>query len=255
MKTPHWVWAVVLVVAAVPVGFAFGAWIGGRFLLPDNAGLVGGAMVFWYGLLGLLLALVAGVVAMRTLDASRLRPVAIVVAGLAVVLLIAAVPTINEQRAERDAHRQQMIAMMPPFELVLAGRVGGEIERFAYDSYDNGLDDNGLDGNDLHVWLASGKRCRGPLPPGRTGDRSRVELLTALRGLDVAGVLVDPPACQQAGEALATLDMEIRESTPPYTVGRLALTQACRDEIPEIDALFENMQAVYRRHRRDLECQ
>lgn len=250
MKTPRWVWAVLLVVAAVPVGFAFGAWIGGRFLVPDNAGLVGGAMVFWYGLLGLLLALVAGVVAIRMLDAARLRSVALVVAGLAVVLLIAAGPTINEQRAERDAHRQQMLAMMPPFELVLAGKVGGTIERFAYDSYDNGLD-----GNDLHVWLASGKRCRGPLPAGRSGDRSRVELLTALRGLDIAGVLVDPPACQQAGEVLARLDVEIRESTPPYTAGRLALTQACRDEIPEIDALFENVQAVYRRHRRDLECQ
>lgn len=249
MKTPHKLWAVLLLLAAVPVGFALGAWLGARLLMPDNAGLVGGAMVFWYGLTGLVVALVVAIVGIRVLDASRLKTVALVAAGLAAVLLALAGFRINQQQHERDAHRQQMISMLPPFELAFAGHIGGGLRGFTYAS----------DSNDWRVAIVEGplgddKRCQGRLPVGKTGDRSRVALLGALRGLDVAGVLVEPPACQHVGEVVATLQMEIRESRPPATAGRLRLTQACRDQVPEIEAVFEQVKAVYRRHKRELNC-
>jgi len=237
-------WAALLLLAAVPVGFALGAWIGARFLIPANAGLAGGAMVFWYGLLGFVLAQVAAIVAIRALAPSRLKPVALVGAGLAMVLLVLAGVGVSNQQEERSAQRQHTLAMLPPFELVLVGRVGDSIERVSYAS----------EANQLQVELENGLQCLGGLPPGKAGDRSRVELLSALRGLDVAGMFVDPPACQQAGEVLATLDARIREAKPPVTAGRLRLTQVCRDEIPQVDALFEQVRMVYRRHKRELDC-
>lgn len=65
------VWSVLWLLAAIPLGFAIGAWTGARLLVPGSAGLAAGAMVVGYGLLGVLLALVASTVVMRVLDASR----------------------------------------------------------------------------------------------------------------------------------------------------------------------------------------
>jgi len=238
-------WAALLVFAAIPIGFALGAWAGARLLVPAGAGLVGGAMVLWYGLLGVLLALAAGIVAIRALDPSRLKPVALTAGGLATAVLVMIGLMVTEQRREHDAHFRQSMAMLPPFELVLAGSIATAVHRFAYDSEDN----------DWRVQRADGGQCRGGLPADKAGDRARLELLSALRGLDVAGVLVHPPACQQAGKALAILEVEIREHKPPVTTGRLRLTRACRKQIPEVEALLESVAAVYRRHGRELVCQ
>lgn len=244
MKRSNWLWSALLVLSALPIGFALGAWLGGRFLLPDNAGLAGGAMVLGYGLLGVLLALVAGIVAIRLLDAARLKPVAIVAGGLAACLLVMAGLRINQQQAQSDGHFRQTVARLPPFELVFIGELGRGLSRFSYASRPN----------DWRVERADGARCQAGLPNDKAGDRSRVDLLSALRGLDVAGVLIEPPACQQIGDVLATIEVEIREAMPPATAGQLRLTRACRDEFPEIDALFKAAQAVYQRHRRELDC-
>jgi len=233
----------------VPVGFALGAWTGARFLIPANAGLAGGAMVFWYGLAGAGIALLLSGVAIRWRGARRVKIPALVLAVLAAGVLGSGWLTFQQQQRERDAARQQSMARLPPFELVLAGKIAvtprETLTVFAYRSADN----------DWRVTRADGQTCLGGLPAGKAGDRSRVELLGALRGLDVAGVLVDPPACQHAGQALATLDVAIHEAKPPITEGRLRLTSACRREIPEIEVVFDKIQAVYRRHREALVCQ
>ena len=244
MQKSRFGWAVLLVLAAIPIGFAIGAWLGARFLVPADAGLAGGAMVLWYGFLGMVLALVASIIASRMLDPARLKPVALVAGGLAACLLVLFGIRINQQQDESDAHLRQTVAMLPPFEIVVAGEMGNGLNRFSYASASN----------DLRLERGDNQRCQGGLPVDKTGDRSRVELLSALRGLDVAGVLVESPACQQAGEVLATIEIEIREAKPPMTAGRLRVTRACREEIPEIDAVFDAAQAVHQRHRSQLDC-
>lgn len=238
------VWSALWGLAAIPIGFALGAWSGARLLVPDNAGLTGGAMVVWYGALGGLLALVVSIVAIRLLDASRLKPIALVLVVLAAGVLTMAGLAVTEQHTERDAELRKSMAMLPSFELTLAGDIGASLRRFAYASATN----------DWRIQRVDGVRCSGALPAGRMGDRSRLELLGALRGLDVAGVLVEPPACARAGDALATLELQIFEHKPPPTSGNLTLTQACRARIPQVGALFERVVEIYRRHGDQLDC-
>lgn len=244
MKVPRKIWASLLILAALPVGFALGGWTGARLLVPENVGLAGGAMVFWYGVLGMLLVLVAAVVAIRTLGATGLKRASLTTAVLGSGVLVVLGLAVSDAQRESETHRQLAMARLPPFELLLVGNIGDELHRFAYASEEN----------ELRVRLADDRQCGGSLPAGKSGDQSRVELLSALRGLDVAGVLVEPPACQQVGEVLATLEIEIRETKPPATAGSLQLTRACRDSYRAIDALFQSVLAVYRRHERDLLC-
>jgi len=205
-------------------------------------------MVFWYGVLGAGMALLLSGVAIRWRGAGRVKIPALVLAVLATGVLGSGWLTFQQQQSERDAARQQSMARLPPFELVLSGNIAvtrrEALTLFAYRSADN----------DWRITRADGQTCHGGLPAGKTGDRSRVDLLGALRGLDVAGVLVDSPACQQSGEVLATLEVEIREAKPPFTAGRLRLTPTCRREIPEIELLFDLVQKVFRRHRETLVC-
>ncbi len=123
MLTPRWVWVLLLVLAAIPIGFAVGAWIGARFLIPADAGLVGGAMLFWYGVLGMVLALVAGIIAIRGLGPSPLKLLALVAAGLAVVLLALVGLRINQQQVQPDAHRQLPTARIADESTVVSAEI------------------------------------------------------------------------------------------------------------------------------------
>ena len=44
-----------------------------RFLIPKGVGLAGGAMVFSYGILGLFIALIAGLISQRYLSKNHLK--------------------------------------------------------------------------------------------------------------------------------------------------------------------------------------
>jgi hypothetical protein len=242
---PGKAWATLLILAAVLPGFVFGAWLGAQFLVPRDAGLAGGAMVFWYGVVGVLMAVVGAVLLARFLPSSRLRLAAGLMAGVTLSLLAWLALLFATSQDERAEQRQQTMTMLPEFELVLAGRFEPGLRHFAYASRDN----------EWQVERDDGAQCRGGLPAGEAGDKARVALLGALRGLDVAGVLATPPDCQQAGELLALLEVTIYEAKPPVTGGRLGLTTACRNEIPEIAALFEQVAGVYRRHQSELSCE
>lgn len=238
-------WAVLLVLASLLPGFALGAWLGAQFLVPRNAGLAGGAMVLWYGLLGLLAAVIVTLLLVRFLASSRLRSSALLMAVVSLCLLVWLVPKIARVGDENAEQRRQAMAKLPAFELALVGRFEPGLVGFAYRSHDN----------DWRIERQDGTRCRGGLPEGKAGDAARVELLSALRGLDVAGVLVTPPDCQQNGELVATLELMIHEAMPPDTVGHLRVTTACRGDIPELAALLEGVTRVYRSHQRVLACE
>ncbi len=44
-----------------------------RFFIPKSAGLVGAAMVFWYGLLGLFIGLLGAIIARKYINAKQLK--------------------------------------------------------------------------------------------------------------------------------------------------------------------------------------
>lgn len=112
-------WTVLIIVAAIPIGFMVGAWLGARLLVPDDAGLAGGAMVFWFGVLGSVLGLVGGGVFARRADGARLRKVALITAVLAAGMLALMTWILVEQQRGRDTQRQQAKTRLPPFSLTL----------------------------------------------------------------------------------------------------------------------------------------
>lgn len=238
-------WSALLVLASLLPGFVLGSWLGAKFFVGPDAGLVGGAIVFWYGVLGMLAALVGAVLLVRFLAVPARRIAAMLLAAVTLALLAWLGLMFAKLGNEQAEQRRQTIAQLPTFELVLLGRVDPGLRRFAYDSQDN----------DWQVEKDDGTRCRGAFPANEAGDEAKLALLQALRGLDLAGVLLSPPDCQQAGRLLATLEMTIHEAKPPATTGRLRLTTACRNDVPEIAALLEGIEDVYRRQQDALACE
>lgn len=238
-------WSALLLLASILPGFVLGSWLGARFFVGPNAGLVGGAMVFWYGVLGMLAALVVAALLLRYLVVPARRVAATLLAAVTLGLLTWLALAFTQMADEQADQRRQAIAQLPAFELALVGQVDPGIRRFAYNSRDN----------DWQVEKDEGTRCRGALPATEAGDEARLGLLQALRGLDLARVLVSPPDCQQSGRLLATLEMTIHEAKPPLTTGQLRLTTACRDSVPEIAALLDAVERVYRRQQGELACE
>ena len=85
MIEPSRLWAVVLLLASLPIGFIAGGWIGGLWLVPADAGLAGGAMVFWYALLGAIVSLFISIVIVKRYSPRQIKPLALVLLVLALV--------------------------------------------------------------------------------------------------------------------------------------------------------------------------
>lgn len=70
------------------LGLVVGTFIGGVFFVPPGSGLAGPAIALGYGLVGLVVALVGGVVLARRLAPASLRK-ALLIAGMLVLLAVA----------------------------------------------------------------------------------------------------------------------------------------------------------------------
>lgn len=70
------------------VGLVIGSMLGGLFFVPEGSGLAGGAMVLGYGVLGLVLAIVGGIIlAMRLSRPTLLRATWITLAGVVLIFV------------------------------------------------------------------------------------------------------------------------------------------------------------------------
>ena len=70
------------------LGLAAGTFIGGAFFVPPGSGLAGPAIALGYGFVGLVAALVGGIVAARKLSRPKLQK-ALLIAGILVLLTAA----------------------------------------------------------------------------------------------------------------------------------------------------------------------
>ena len=70
------------------LGFAAGTFIGATFFVPPGSGLAGPAIALGYGVVGLVIALVGGVILARKLAPAQLR-MALLIAGVLALLVFA----------------------------------------------------------------------------------------------------------------------------------------------------------------------
>jgi hypothetical protein len=90
--------AVLLPLLLALLGFVCGMFVGGQ-LAPDGSGLAGPAIALWYGIGGMVIALLAGVILARRLPPASLRKAVLVAAALATITLIAVAVRIASMNA------------------------------------------------------------------------------------------------------------------------------------------------------------
>ena len=79
-------WRILLASSLASLGLMAGATIGARYFVTRADGLVGGAMVLWYGVLGAVIFLVAGIILGAKFRRSVLRVTALALTGLSITL-------------------------------------------------------------------------------------------------------------------------------------------------------------------------
>lgn len=97
------IWRIALVVSLAFLGLVTGAWIGGRFLVGDGAGLAGAGIALGYGMVGGLAAAIVGLVIGFQLTDRHLRNVALAITAPSVVLFMSGVMLLFiGERGNRD---------------------------------------------------------------------------------------------------------------------------------------------------------
>lgn len=227
-------WGSLLVISLGLMGIIAGAFLGARFFIPDNAGLAGGAMVLWYGILGSLVGIAAGAALARWLPRPWLPRSAIAcgIGGLAALTFIGV--AVSKSAKEQQTARKESLENLLRFEFDLNWSVDHDdrpFDRLVYRSNTNTMTVVGRDR----------ETSTGTLPL-----ETRATLLGILREFDLSGVLREPPNCQQTRPQIGELRLTIYEGMPPNTSGQLKITETCLNEIPELQRLAKEAARLWK---------
>ena len=153
----------------------------------------------------------------------------------ALILLVLLVISVRQSKLEQSAHLNELVAQLPPFKLYLANSEHLSAPPFVDIDFDSGE-------QQYTVQYAADPICTGDLPPMAT---QKMQLLQALRGLEV--LLYEQPApCQQRTEQwLYSMNFEIHDSKPPHTQYSVLLDQACLEQYPEMREAIEVIEQVH----------
>ncbi len=227
--------AVLFTLCAAICGFAAGAWLGARFLVPPGSGLAGPAIVLGYGVVGAVAALIVGIVAAWRLKGRAFHLAAWPVIALGIVLGGSVSYAVFKAGEERDAYLAGQRASLPVFELSLAvtgtGPATLPFTRFDYDG----------DTHEFGVRDTAGVACGGSLSPT---SEEKLTLLVALRQVEELLAREDEP-CGDAAQASLRLDFTIREHKPPDTTGAVAITEACLARHDALSGAVASIETVY----------
>ena len=231
----------VLVLSLGLIGFMLGMRIGAACCLPQFPGLAGGAIVLGYGLMG---AVAAGTLAIpmaiylpaRWLVGTTLV-LGVVGGGIAGVIL----QSYMASRAATAEHMRQAHERMNKFSVTL-----GFTDRTAARPYTQASFDWGA--REYRI-VRDGRTCSAAL----TGEQG-ARMLKALR--EVGGVMyADPyPCAGTLGAAVRKLDMTIPEATSPPTTARLAITAACLERYPALEAPFTAARDILAERQQPQSC-
>jgi len=220
-----------------PVGAVFGAFVGARFLIPQDAGMAAGAMVLLYGLLGLAGGIALGAVFGRFLPDRWLRHAAVVtvLAGLGTLAILAkGFFTIAEKQHQA---RLETLKHLPDFQFELSwssSREGRPFTRLEYRSAENFLE------------VSSDQSAPATY---EVPIEARGTFLSMLREFDLSGILRESAPCHQSGPRIGELNLTIHEALPPDTSGQVLITRECLEEIDELARLVDEAERLWRQVR------
>ncbi len=233
---------VLLALALGLCAFIPGMWVGGQTVGKDQ-GLAGGAIVFLTGLSIATGAFVVGALLAYFLPARLLKVLTAIATVPAAVIAVVIGYHYFAYRSEADAFLDDQIAHLPPFTLKIVhsdAAVGQLYDRISFDT----SRENFTTVND------EGATCSGTIA---ATSRDKVELLTALRNVEIL-LAQHPTVCRDGGAMLHEAEFEIHEAKPPYTTGRVAITEACLAAHDPLRALITTAREVYESNRATESC-
>jgi len=205
----------------------------GGFLVPSDAGLAGGAIVLFYGVLGLSIGLIAGVVLAFKLAADALRAAAAVAVLAALASAAAMSVQITRARAEREAREQgDTAARLAPFTASAEALHPADGASFVTIA---------LNGQDGTFEMMSGDRPGQPVCRGWFDEESRVSVLTALRAAEDY-LAEHPDGCQAQGDMMRAFRWTLPERGGEARAVYLA--RDCGGDHPALSGLYTPFERI-----------
>ncbi len=209
-----------LTVSLALSGLIAGMWGGGTFLVDKNAGLAGAAEVFWYGLLGALLAGCAGFVLARRLGDRYLGFATLLLGPVGLAVLVLIIRAYSAAQRETQAHLEAAYNRLPGFHAILEHRGGPGFDRIE------------INWSARQYILTTGDRtCTSQL-----SGRDAVAILENLRAVDL--VLSEHAGACGATAADYSLSYQINDTKPPVAQGRAEFGQDCLAQFPALEKAF-----------------
>lgn len=207
----------VLVFAGFSIGLISGAFLAAKLLVSKSDGMAGGAIVLFYALLFALIIAASAGLAGKFLPRPRARLLAWISAPVGVAICAAVLWGMNAQRnAAKDALEAGYASLLP-FEIQVTGPGGSDIESFSFVSTEN-----------LAKAQTKGEACAGPLE-----GRTRVELLTALRGIEGREI-----KCSNCDANSLRVYWLIREAKGNINRGEFQVSQRVLAEYRQVETLL-----------------
>ncbi|MFN3232373.1 MAG: hypothetical protein ACE363_09470 [Alphaproteobacteria bacterium] len=221
---------IVLTVSMVLAGLIVGAWLGGTFLVSQNAGLAGAAEVIWYGLLGAIIFGIIGFILSRKLDGKPLVWTAILLGPVGLAVAIVMIRGYSQSQKEMEAHLTEAYRNLPPFTVTMVRPGGDAFEKIEIQS-----------ASLSYVAQVGGRTCSAQI-----SGEEKVKILTALRDADVLLYNTPNPCSGTTGAPWGELDFTIQEAKPPVTQRSVKIDQACLSQFPVLEVPFEAARKLLR---------
>ncbi len=230
-----------------------GTGLGARFFVPQGSGMAGPAIALGYGVIGVAVGLLVGLLLVRWWSVSSLRRVVLVLTVLAAGVLVWL--TIRYRAAQRDADRQQeaSAAKLSPFQRPYAVRLEVQEAGRVHPQYGLPLRriDVANDSTEAEVtWITGeGERCAGLLV-----GLERMDLSEALQRTAPAVTLT---VCARDTTAQLLHTLSWRSEIVPASIrqGSLRLSGPCLAQSEGARDLIAVLQAVYARTAGEAACE
>ena len=221
--------------------FMLGAFLAGKMGVAEGQGLASGAIVVGYGLRGGVAGIVLAIILSVYLPARWLITLCVIFGIAGTFLFWKIFGAISESRDQSQAHLEQAYENLPKFQVQMANAGGNTVLPFEQ------MEMNW--GNRNYRVVTGGSSCTVEL-----SGKQAVQMLTALREVDRI-TFQDPfPCAGTLGQELVKFDMIIPESLPPDTEAKLAITRACLQQHPELEAPLTAAREIHRANGMPKDC-
>lgn len=238
---PRLLLSLILAIDAAALGALLLSWL---YPVVDQ-GLAGGAIVLFRGVAVGIAAAVLMFLLYPLLPANLARWLLYLLGLPALVLSLLLAVAIRQNQREQSAYIDELVARMPPFKVYLANNERHSASAFVDIEFDS------TQGR-FEVLYPKHYRCIGLLPERA---EQKLQLLKALRALEVLMVEQPAPCPLRDGRWLYSLNFEIHDYEPPHAQYSVLLDQACLDRHPAMAEVVAVIRQAHRDLKQSEDCQ